>query len=788
MLMPAAAAVVGAVLVWCAAHTLAVRAAGPPGFDVVITDRSGATIAHRRSAQLLTPERAPTPPLGGTLVARATFLAPRAGVYVWQLGASSAASLSVDGVALYSPRPGRVAPKEQQLTAGLHEIEIVLHNADAAGAIAFGVRPPWRPWRGTLAGPGEVVALPLAAVKSRLGAHPVAMMLLLDTAPAAALLIIFFIIWVGVGAHGRARARAYSTRLINDQSCRRWAVAIAFVAIVLPMIWPLFEPGFFACGEEESYIVRLTEYERAIRGGVPMGRWWPDPVLGRGYPFLCVYAPLLYILATPMLLAGVSAIATIKILSGALVVVGSAAIYRIVRRRASSPASMLAAALYLYAPYMQTDVWIREDLAESLGFACFPLAILALERALDATNPDSVPDIAWLSLALAALGCSHNITAYFAVYFLGLWFGLRVVLRTVGKTGIRRAMVGALLGFLLCVFYAIPALVDSKRIWIERVMTGYYNPAGHFLSPLMFFVTEPRWQMRLYLGVSSTLALGLGAAALLLRRPDEPLARTVPTSRTLALLAGSGVLFAFVVATRPLGPFFVKYLPLANHVQFPWRLLLFAASLAPLCVPAALDGFVRSPRGRWLVAAGWIVVLIAALAPNYGPPAPLVRSRLDVVRFLRGLDTDYVTSMNEYLPKTVKRTVPRFDEVAHVVAGKAARLSGSRSPGVYRVVVDTDDVAIVELNAHWFPGWVATIDGRSQAIGPGYNGFDTGGLIRVRVPPGHHLVTIRFVRTTLRWVCDAISLLTLLVLLILLGRASLVSSAARGTGTARNAP
>lgn len=777
---PATAVLAGAIVIWCATSALVWRLPGPAGFDVVTTDAAGVRVAHARADQLLTPEVAPTPPPRGALVARATFLAERDGVYTWQLGASSPSSLRVDGVLVYSPAPGRVALKEQTLTAGLHQLEIVLRSADDAGGIAFGVRPPWRRWRGSLAGRGQVVALPLVEVQARLGAHPVAILWLCDLAPWLTLLIALVGAWLAIGAARRARVRAYAVTLTEDADGRRFLVALGFVAIVLPMLWPLFEPGFFACGEEESYIVRLGEYRLAIQGGVPMGRWWPDPVLGRGYPFLCVYAPLLYLLATPLLLVGVSPVATVKILSGAVVVVGALAIYRIVRRRASAASSLLAATLYCYAPYLQTDVWIREDLAEALGFACFPLALLALERALDAEDARGTTDVAWLALALAALGCSHNITAYFAVFFLGLWLVLRLALRTVGKPGVLRALAGALLGFLLCVFYALPALGDAKRIWIERVMTGYYNPAGHFLAPLKFFVWEPTWQMRQFLGVAPTLALVAGIAAVVARRPaGERLVGAAPRARTMALLSAAGVLLAFVIATRPIGPFFVKHVPLANHVQFPWRLLLFAASFAPLCAPAALDGLVRTTRARWMVSAACSALIVLTLAPVYGPPAPLVRSRLEVESFLRSLEVDYVTSMNEYLPKTVKRTVRHFDSVVHVVGSSAVIVGRTRTPGRYQAIVDAPQAATLEFNAHWFPGWQASVDGVAQPIGPGENGFDDGGLIRVRVPPGHHVAELRFARTPLRWVCDLISLLTLVFVLVLLVRDVSASGALR---------
>ncbi|HEX8952953.1 MAG TPA: hypothetical protein VF945_13950 [Polyangia bacterium] len=381
---PATVALAGALALWLAAGALSWRVPGPPGFDVTTSDASGAVVAHTRAEKLLSPEVAPTAPLHGALVARATFLAARDGVYVWQLGASCASTLRVDGVALYSPAPGRVAFKEQRLAAGLHELEITLRNADAAGAVAFGVRPPWRPWRGALAGPGFVVARPRADVAARLGAHPVAWLWLLETAPTLLLLFALAVVALALGAAGRARVRAWFVALADDAGGRRFLVALAFLAIAWPLLSPLCEPGFFACGEEESYIVRLGEYARAIAGGVPLGRWWPDPVFGRGYPFLCLYAPLLYLLSTPLLLAGLSPVATIKILSGAVIVAGGLGVYRLARRRGSAAAALLASALFLYAPYLHTDVYIREDLAESLAFACFPLAILALERALDA--------------------------------------------------------------------------------------------------------------------------------------------------------------------------------------------------------------------------------------------------------------------------------------------------------------------------------------------------------------------------------------------------------------------
>jgi len=104
-----------------------------------------------------------------------------------------------------------------------------------------------------------------------------------------------------------------------------------------------------------------------------------------------------------------------------------------------------------------------------------------------------------------------------------------------------------------------------------------------------------------------------------------------------------------------------------------------------------------------------------------------------------------------------------------VIGGNATIESPSRSPGRYAATVDARDEALLEFDAHWFPGWRATIDGAAHAIGPGLDNFDDGGLIRVRVPPGRHTVALRYGRTPLRWACDAISLLALFGVVALFG-------------------
>ena len=361
------------------------------GFDVVISDAAGGTLAHARADELITPEVAPTPPLGGTLD-RARDVSRRARrrlrVAARRLEPRHAARRRRRRV---QPAPGRVAMKMQTLAAGLHDLEMTMRNTDGAGGIAFAVRPPSVPWRGPLARPGRRRR---RAARRRAEAHRrAAAALLLRLFAVAAPLATLLAISRRLARHRRlarrARVRAYVAALAADPLAQPLSiVALAFVAIVLPMLGRCLRPASTRVDEEESYIVRLVEYELlASAAACRMGRWWPDPVLGRGYPFLCLYAPLLYF-------AGDALPARRRLVAGrrsrssraALVVVGAAATFIDGAARASRPAALLAATLFTYAPYLHTDLWMREDLAESLGFACFPLAMHRARSRLDAAR------------------------------------------------------------------------------------------------------------------------------------------------------------------------------------------------------------------------------------------------------------------------------------------------------------------------------------------------------------------------------------------------------------------
>jgi hypothetical protein len=319
---------------WLGSWAAARRALGPPGF--LMTRRAAPQAPPIRSIApaLFAPDLlAPLPP-GGMLEASGVFLADQQGRYAFFVGSTAPVQLHIDGRLILAGTLWRAKTSDVELTAGLHEIALRVDHSDGEGGLVLAVRPPGVPWHAHLIGAGDVLALPIEAARARLGAHPAAWIWAARTAPWAIVLLAMLVALAAAGSERRALWQKEAAALAGDEAARRCASALVGGALVLAYLAPLFTPGYYACHEEESYLVRLYEFVAAWRAGVPMGRWWADPVLGRGYPFLCLYAPLLYLLSAPLALAGAPLLDALKAVSAATVSAGAWAIYRLIRRHA----------------------------------------------------------------------------------------------------------------------------------------------------------------------------------------------------------------------------------------------------------------------------------------------------------------------------------------------------------------------------------------------------------------------------------------------------------------------
>jgi len=595
--------------------------------------------------------------------------------------------------------------------------------------------------------------------------------------------------------------------------------------ICLLAVWPFVSRASLPEGTDaELHIFRLHELSVLIRGGEFYPRWAPDFYHGYGYPIFNYYAPLTYYLALPLeLLPRVDAVAASKVVLVGGMLLGGLGLYGFVRDTWGRRAGYVAAALYVYAPYLHyVDPHIRGALPEAFSFAVFPLALWALDRLRRRQSPGS-----WMAaIALtAAVILSHNLMGLFFFGLLAAWTGWQFVARERGSGAgegtahrLSRSPASPLLfaalglGLALAAFFWLPLVLERNAVNLSTLIGAgdNYDFRTHFvrLGELLAFSRRPDWgatqsPFLFNLGVAQWLAGLLGAVMLALGRVRAP------RQALFFALAAVGVLFLIMPLSRPVW----EAIPFLPYFQFPWRLLGAAAALLAVLGAAGVEavasgagqwgsGEVREPvsgsagqysvdsehpggrrsavGGRYSTLVSRLSSLLAVALPMLlalplSQPAPwapfgeVSTARMSLIENSgRWLGT---TSTADYVPATVEMLPPRRAQMVDLLAqglppdrinheampeGAAVRTETVR-PLLTRYYVNAPKQFRLRLYQFDFPGWQVRVDGRPATT----ELAKPEGLIVVLVPPGEHVVEVKFGSTPARtsgWIISAMAL------------------------------
>jgi len=551
----------------------------------------------------------------------------------------------------------------------------------------------------------------------------------------------------------------------------RLAAVAALTAVATLPFLPSMPPRSI---DGPLHLYRLAELDHCISMGDLFPRWAPDLAQGYGFPLFNFYPPLGYYLAEVWHLLGFSLVRSLNLtfLTGA--VLSGVFMYLLVRDWASESGAVLAALLYVYAPYSLYNAVHRGGLAEVLAWALAPLVLWAFGRLMLEGRPR------WLivaSLSYAALLLAHHLSALtftplLALYVLGHW----VESRSWRRLGF--SILALTLAVGTSAFFTLPAFFERGLVQIWRVSAPpAFDFHSHFVSWQSLLAGPMRVDLssanRVGAGPIGWLQIGLGLMGVL----STLFLRAGKRSWYLGALAVSVMLVAMML--RVSSPVW-EAVPLLGYLQFPWRLL------APLgLVLAFMGGGVGELLARWRPGAWAEAALMAAVAmglflyhapllynnPYRAPsPNPTVA---DVLEFERSYWLLGLSSNQDYLPIWVEK-VPQQSAMAaqYEASAPVTWLDPQSLPAgarVQRAIYSLNDMRLtidspvsfqVLINQFYFPGWRAYVDGTPAATMP----VAPHGLIGVHLPAGLHELRVHFEDTRLRQVANLVSLLSLFAL------------------------
>jgi hypothetical protein len=603
------------------------------------------------------------------------------------------------------------------------------------------------------------------------------------------------------------------------------ALLLAGLALATAVVgWPLLLPVTYDTHDGHYALYNAAQFDRALRDGEIPVRWLPDLHGGRGLPVFLYYHPLAFYVVSGLHALGLGLIASMRVLVLATLPLSGLAMAAWLRRSLPPLAAAVGGIAYLLAPYRAVEIHVKGDPPAALAFVFLPLVLLAAERA-------SVLGLAFASAGLVlahSVTALLVLPAAAAWAMLALPRGERG--RPAAHVAAGTALGAALSAFHWVPALAEKGLVrvDSREGILFFDFRDHFLVPWQWLSPLWGYhgsFAGTADDMAFQIG--PVHAVGLVAAAALVSSATPPRARRLAgwavavavaallltlslTSplweamaplryvqfpwRTLALvaLATSGALAAALAGARRPDRLLaaVALAPAAITLGFAaahHHRLYLALGAGYGAVGLAARGLPQH-RGRRLadvpvlvaglmlaVALPWSAVPLHARLK--GEPAVVPLGEGDLAPARVALGQRRTTARHDYLPRTVIEAPPldpaqeylppprsRPAEPLTVLEGTLRRARVSRDSGSLVLAYDADAPARVALELHAFPGWKATAAGRAVPYS-----IDPLGRIVVDLPAGAHVLELRWGRTPLRRLADAVTAAGVLAAILLAG-------------------
>src|SRR3990167_9827447 len=133
-------------------------------------------------------------------------------------------------------------------------------------------------------------------------------------------------------------------------------------------------PNFYEGHDSQAHIVRLWQFDKALKDGQLPPQWAPDLYAGRGYPVFIFAYPLPYFVAEGFHLLGANLAVSLKLTLVLAYLSSLVGMYFL--------SGFAGAILWAFAPYMLVKIFITGSLGVVAAYAFIPWFFLVLRKLL----------------------------------------------------------------------------------------------------------------------------------------------------------------------------------------------------------------------------------------------------------------------------------------------------------------------------------------------------------------------------------------------------------------------
>ncbi len=546
---------------------------------------------------------------------------------------------------------------------------------------------------------------------------------------------------------------------------KKFVVICVGIVVILLTLRALFNSTFFPI-HDFTHVARLVELDKALGDGHFPVRWVRDLGYGYGMPLFSFYGPMPFYLAEIFHVIGFSALVSIKAMLIAMTIVAFVGMYLLSSTYFGVLGGLLSATAFLVVPYRALDLFVRGAFNELFALSLVPLILYFILR-LRATH--SWFDVGKLSLALVAFFTSHNLMTlmFFPVIYV---FGLiQLFLKGMSKGKyIALFHAGVILAVAASSFYLLPSFFEKGWTQVDKLIGGYGMYVYHFLYIRQLFLERwgyggsfggPEDGMSFHLGWVHVVLAGVGVAFWIANSKSK-------YSRTTAFVS-VGVLALALFMTIYKSQFIWDRIPFLVYFQFPWRFLSISAVLLPFLVGSIVFAL-RKSRHRIALGTAMMFLLVGSNLQFFKPVKLLDDPNAMYYEDSAKIQESMSDILPDYIPIWMKKWQAPFQKPFEFTSGDQAEIE---------VIVDRTHEKLLKfklkqtsdllIRIAWFPNWTVYDNGARMS----HIVNDTTGFFTVQLPPGEHVVSIKFEDTLLRSISNIVSIIAMIIIVGSMGYA-----------------
>lgn len=555
---------------------------------------------------------------------------------------------------------------------------------------------------------------------------------------------------------------------------RRHIYLFLVLLFVIPVIFPLFNSGFYPMHDDEQ-VGRLYDLSQALSQGHIPPRLSPNLGFGYGYPFFNFYPPLVYYISVLFVFLGFGYILSIKIMIALGFFLAALAMYEFSKEFFGKLGGFTSAILYTYAPYHSVDVYVRGALPEFWTFVFLPFLFLFYYKLYKTNHSKFVVITALLSSGIIL---THNLIAMATSIFLGLFLLLLLFQSKKKILFLIQSFISILLALVITSYFWIPSYFEKQYTMIDLLTSELANYNQHFVYIRQFWDSAWGYGGSIF-GLNDGLSFQVGKVHILLVLLVVPFGLNLYSKYKRIIQ----IVFLFVImffVSLFMQTFYSKivwdYVQPLWYMQFPWRFLVFSVFTSSFLAGSMF--LLSISQTKKIILSFIIVVLTFSMNINYFKPEKYLLSKTDNdYTNLETLRYDTSKLAAEYTPKgiitrktDINTTVVAIDK-DHIAKSSFEVVSGNMRVKVLKDKVYTKEFdvfvlqkGIFKINTYSFPGWEVFVNNK-EILYEDNNPFK---LITIVLKPGNYIIKSFFSDTIYRIIGNSLSIIGFLSILVYL--------------------